>query len=569
MIVQKRELSAEFVVVGGGLAGLCAAVAAARNGAKTVILQDRPMFGGNASSEIRMWVCGAHGPNRKETGLLEELQLDNYYFNPELKYTVWDDVMYSFARQEPNLTVLLNSSVESVSVENGRIRSVTAWNLVEYCRYTVNGSCFADCSGDGILRLSGAKFRRGREERGEFQESHAPAVADGRTMGNSILIQLRRTAAHRPFRAPAWAYHYTEETLPKRNFMPEGNNFWWMEFGGVKDTIGDAEEIRDELYRIAYGCWEYIKNHPDGRGHQWELDWIGSLPGKRESVRFVGDHVLCQTDVETGGRFPDTVCYGGWTMDDHHPEAIYYPGAPTIYHPAPSPFGIPYRSLYSVNIENLWFAGRQISTTHMALSSTRVMATTSMMGQAVGTAAAIAVRYGCTPREVGQLHLEELQQTLLDQDQFLPGIARKLSAPTLAGTPSDERLRDGWDRDWDDGEHGMSLPVAGGRCGYTFSRPETVAGVRLVFDSDLADEKRQRNYESSGEYRELPPLLPRSFRLELTRPDQQVETVFLCAENHHRLVAASWEPRPAVKLELVIDSSWGGSSARVFSFDVK
>ena len=392
MIITRRRLSADFVVVGGGIAGLCAAVAAARNGAKTVIIQDRPMFGGNASSEIRMWICGAHGENRKETGLLEELQLDNYYYNPTMKYTIWDDVMYGFAKQEKNLTVLLNTTVEKVETENGRITSVTGWNLTEYCRYKVEGKLFADCSGDSILRLSGAKYRSGREARDEFDEPHAPEKADAKTMGNSILIQLRRTDRHIPFRAPEWAYHYTEETLPKRNFEPEGNNFWWMEFGGVMDTVGDADAIRDELYKIAYGCWEYIKNHPDGRGRKWELDWIGSLPGKRENIRYVGDHVLCQKEVEAEGKFDDAVAYGGWTMDDHHPEAIYYPGAPTIFHPAPSPFGIPYRSLYSVNIDNLFFAGRNISTTHMALSSTRVMATTSMLGQAVGTAARGEIR---------------------------------------------------------------------------------------------------------------------------------------------------------------------------------
>ena len=174
MMVKTRELCADFVVVGGGMAGLCAAVAAARNGAKTVIIQDRPMFGGNASSEIRMWICGAHGPNRKETGLLEELQLDNYYYNPELRFTIWDDVMYSFAIREPNLRVLLNSSVEKVEVENGKITSVTAWNLVEYTRYKVSGKLFSDCSGDGILRApavprAGVGLSLHRRDRAEAQ----------------------------------------------------------------------------------------------------------------------------------------------------------------------------------------------------------------------------------------------------------------------------------------------------------------------------------------------------------------------------------------------------------------
>lgn len=566
MVVCEKRVEADFVVVGGGMAGLCAAVAAARNGAKTLIIQDRPMFGGNASSEIRMWICGAHGPNRKETGLLEELQLDNLYFNPELHYTVWDDVMYNFVRQQKNLSMLLNSSVESVEVENGRIRTVTAWNLVEYTRYRVEGKLFADCSGDGILRLSGAKYRMGRESRDEFDEPHAPEQADKKTMGNSILIQLRRTKTHRPFRAPEWAYHYTDETAPKRHLMPEGNNFWWMEFGGVRDTIADAEEIRDELYRIAYGVWEYIKNHPDGRGHEWELDWIGSLPGKRESVRFVGDHTLSQKEVEAGGDFPDAVCYGGWTMDDHHPEAIYYPGPPTIYHPAPSPFGIPYRSLYSVNIDNLFFAGRQISTTHMAMSSTRVMATTAMMGQAVGTAAAIAFRTGETPRGVWEHHIEELRQTLLDQDQFIPNAKRRIPELTLRAETNCEILRDGWDRDWDDGEHGASF-ASGEAAVYRFADEETVHGVRLVFDSDLSDLKRQRNVETSGECHEMPALLPRSFRLEYRDGGEWKEFASV-AENRHRYVKLSGAPCRCREFRFVAGEAWGGGASRVFSFDV-
>ncbi len=566
MIVSRRTLDADFVVVGGGLAGLCAAVAAARNGARTVIIQDRPMFGGNASSEIRMWVCGAHGANRKETGLLEELQLDNCYFNPTMKYTLWDGVMYSFARKEPNLTVLLNSSVEKVETENSRIVSVTAWNLVEYCRYRVTGKLFADCSGDGILRLSGAKFTRGREARDEYGESHAPEAADGKTMGNSILIQLRRTGRDLPFRAPEWAHVYREGDLPNRNLTPEGNNFWWMEFGGVKDTIGDAEAIRDELYRIAYGIWAFIKNHPDGRGKGWELDWIGALPGKRESIRYIGDHVLCQQEVEAGGLFEDRVCYGGWTMDDHHPEAIEYPGPPTIYHPAPSPFGIPYRSLYSVNIENLFFAGRNASTTHMALSATRVMATAATMGQAVGTAAAIAVRTGETPRGVYRNHLRELQQTLLDQDQFIPGVRRELGALTMRAEFSHELLRDGMDRDWDDGAHGVEL-ASGEASSCRFRTPETVSGIRLVFDSDLADLKRQLNVEDAGALHPMPPMLAKNFRVEV-EVDGTWNPVAAVTDNHHRLVRLSWEPVRCSAVRLVPEESWGGGPVRVFSLDL-
>ena len=182
-----------------------------------------------------------------------------------------------------------------------------------------------------------------------------------------------------------------KQDLARRIDHPgRGENFWWLEIGGLGDTIKDSEAQRDELLKMAYGVWDFIKNHPDGRGRRWELEWIGMLPGKRENVRYVGDHILTQNDILAEGRFDDMVAYGGWPMDDHPSEAFHYKGEPTVFHRAPSPYGIPYRCLYSRNIANLFFAGRNISASHMAISSTRVMGTCAIMGQAVGTAAALA-----------------------------------------------------------------------------------------------------------------------------------------------------------------------------------
>jgi hypothetical protein len=232
-------------------------------------------------------------------------------------------------------------------------------------------------------------------------------------MGNSLLLQMRRTDESQPFVAPSWAYKFTSpDDLPHRMKGVNGHNFWWIEIGGLDDTIRDAEPIRDELMRVAYGVWDYIKNHAPERAQaeNWALEWAGSLPGKRESRRYIGDHVLTQNDVRDGGNFADTVAYGGWSMDDHHPAGIFYPGKPTIFHPAPSPYGIPYRSLYSKNVANLLFAGRSISVTHAALSSTRVMATCAVIGQAAGTAAALCARHACDPRSLSNgPRLRELQ----------------------------------------------------------------------------------------------------------------------------------------------------------------
>lgn len=565
--IAREEVSADFVVVGGGMAGLCAAIAAARGGIDTVIVQDRPMFGGNASSEIRMWVGGAYGADNKETGILEEIMLENLYYNPSLKYNIWDDVMYSAAYRTKNLRIFLNTSVHAVETADNAIKSVTGWHMPRQCEIRFTGRYFADCSGDSILRFSGAEYRWGREGRDEFNESYAPAVPDKKTMGNSIMIQLRKTKTHHPFRAPAWAYHYTDETAPKRDMVPTGHNFWWLEFGGVKNTIDDSDAINHELFKIAYGAWEYIKNHPDGRGREWELDWIGSLPGKRENVRYVGDHILSQKDVEAGGPFADAVCHGGWSMDDHNPEAINFPGAPTIFHPAPSPYCIPYRCLYSRNISNLFFAGRNISATHMAMSSTRVMATAAVMGQAVGTAAAIAVRNNATPRGVYEKHLHELQQTLLRHDQWIPNTAREVSALSLKGTVSHEVLRSGIDRQKGEITNAIDLP-AGGSCSYSFASPEKISGVRIIFDSNLADLKAMRCIDDGEIYHEMPPMLARAYTVE-AEIDGRWQTLGADSENIRRYVELEWKPVYATGLRLTVQRSWGGAPARVFAFEAE
>ncbi|MBR4443306.1 MAG: FAD-dependent oxidoreductase, partial [Clostridia bacterium] len=418
---------ADLCVVGGGLAGLCAAVAAARHGAKVVLVQERPMLGGNASSEIRMWVCGARGENMLETGLIEELMLENLYRNPDKNYSVWDGVMYEMARNEENIELLLNCSVNECAMEGGRIASVTGWQMTTQQFHRVEAKLFADCSGDSVLApLTGAEYRFGRETEAEFGESIGRDIAPGdtKTMGMSCMIQAREESRPSDFIPPKWAEHFTAEDLPHRvpNMSSPTENFWYLELGGDGDSIGDTEKTRDELLRIAYGLWDFVKNDPSMREKTrfWRLDWVGILPGKRESRRYVGDYMLNQNDVQAEGRFEDIVAFGGWPMDDHDPRGFRNTDHPNVNYSAPSPYGIPYRCLYSKNVPNLFCAGRNISVTHWALSSCRVMGTCALLGQAVGTAAAIAAREGCGPRDVYARHLAELKQTLMDDDSYLP-----------------------------------------------------------------------------------------------------------------------------------------------------
>ncbi|MDR0732112.1 MAG: FAD-dependent oxidoreductase [Treponema sp.] len=578
----------DFCVVGGGLAGICAAVEAARRGVKTALMQDRPMLGGNASSELRMWVMGARGKNVRETGIVEELMLENYYRNPYKNFSIWDSILWEIVHNEKNITLILNCSCMDAETgpgfEGRRLLSVTGWQTTTQTFHQVYAVNFADCSGDSILApLSGAEYRHGHEARGEYGESIAPPWADRKTMGSSILIQARETPAPKVFIPPAWAEKFTREKLRHRlpDLHNDGENFWYLELGGVKDTIADAEEIRDELVATAYGMWDFVKNDPENRekNANFDVDWIGFLPGKRESRRYTGDHVLCQGDVESGGVFDDIAAYGGWPMDDHDSEGLRGSGPPNVNYPVPSPFGIPYRCLYSRNVENLFCAGRNISVSHTALSSTRVMATCGTLGQAVGAAAAVAFRHGQTPRGVYRLYVKELQRVLMEDDCWLPGLHREASALTAAAVlrapgGNAEVLRNGVDRPIAAEDGGVYLKF-GERAEYLFEKTVRLNRVRLVFDSDLNREtQRERElyrrpmfatyYLDAGDTW-IPKTMVKDFNIHLTLPGEVKKTVEVRG-NHQRLVYVGInEDVIAVAFEPL--STWGRSEAHVFAFE--
>ena len=584
-VKRQVELTADVVVCGGGLAGVCAAVSAARHGATVVLVQDRPVLGGNASSEMRMGIVGTKIDDTQETGILEEMQLRNFYYNPLQLYTMWDDAIYTTVVSEPNITLLLNTSVNDVVMNGERIAAVKAWNINAYTEYKINGTIFADCTGDGILRLSGAKYRHGRENPAEFNENCQAEGDDTKTMGNSILIQLRKTDVDVPFKAPEWAYHFTdadfdytvpESTIPgvkfnyKRIYHPHDNNFWWCEFGGNFDTIADANDIQYELKRIVYGIWEYMKNHPDGRGKGYELDWIGSLPGKRESTRFVGPHILTQHDVLSGGHFPDVVAYGGWTLDDHHPDAFHKKGAISVEYTVPQGYGITFGCLYSVNVPNLMFAGRDISATHMGLSATRVMATCALLGQAAGTGAAVAIEKGIDPAQVHKEHIAQVQAMLEDDDVMLPYRWRTVSELTSSAKVSEdiEVIRNGIDRNWQGQDNGVWVAPNENTITYTWKKPVTVSAARMIFDSELkVRSKRMRKLEATTERVEIPKVMAKGFKIEAL-VGKEWKTLYSDDDNYLRLRKVSFEPVETKQLRLVVTETWGAEKAHIFAFDV-
>lgn len=573
--MRTKEHQVEFCVVGGGLAGMCAAIAAARHGVKTLLMQDRPVLGGNASSEIRMWICGAHGENTRETGLVEEIRLENLYRNTTPNYSIWDTILYEKVKFQENLTVLLNCSCNDAEMDGNKIKSIKGWQLTSETWHVVKAGLFADCSGDSILApLTGAEFRYGREARAEFDESIAPEQTDDMTMGMSCLIQAREMDSPQPFTPPSWVNHYpTDDSLPNRGHeFTHTQNFWWLEIGGTKDTVHDCEEIRDELLKIALGVWDHIKNHGDHGADNWTLDWLGFLPGKRESRRYVGDHILTQNDVRDEGKFDDIVAYGGWPMDDHHPDGFEYPGKPTIFHHAPSPFGIPYRALYSKNIDNLFFAGRNISATHAAMSSTRVMATCGTMGQAIGTAAAVAVRNSLSPRGVFESGMAETQELLMNDDCWLPGKKRHIASvcvdaalTTSNGKP--DALRNGHDRTIDETSNGWSCEV-GDWCQYTLEKEDVIHEIRFVFDSNLNRDARNMvsNYPKDLWTFTPPATLVKAFKVELQDKNGDWKTIHQESNNYQRLVKIPVNEM-ASAIKMTIEGTHGEEKVEVFSFD--
>lgn len=613
--MERRVHDTDLCIVGGGLSGLCAGIAAAREGIRVVIMQDRPMLGGNASSEIRMWVRGAKGPENRETGIISELEEENIYRNPTLCYSVWDGVMWEKAKKEKNIELILNCSCcdcETVKEPDGeRIVSVTGWQLTTYSWHTVRAKYFADCSGDSVLAtLSGARWRVGREARSEYGEAMGHEEADRKTMGMSCLIQARQTDHPVEFIPPEWAYVYEKDEdfnfACVRTPVADGSlsiadqqikgatsmsrphklgtsetNFWWIEMGGDRDSIRDTEEMRDELLRIAYGIWDHVKNRGDHNADNWELEWVGFLPGKRESRRYIGEYVMTENDVEAGGKFDDIIAYGGWPMDDHNPagfRSYEYSFPPSILYPAPSPYGIPYRVLYGREVKNMFFAGRNISVTHAALSSTRVMATCALIGQAMGTAASICVKEGQTPHGVYLNRIRELQGKLLDQGCFLPGKKREIPALSLGAklNLSDgdrEILFNGEERpDHDWKQNYVSLPV-GGEISFDFGEKKKLGTLRILFDPDfsrksVSENKKMRVFAQRA-MRGLDFVPMKVARTLVKRFEIEVDGRKVAGyENWHNSLFRLPLDTEGRRITVRFLETWGADDVHVFSCDV-
>ena len=421
----------DVVVAGAGPAGICAAVAAARAGAKTALVFDRPVPGGNCSTEIGIPASGASTfghPGWEERGIVEEWteRGDYYGYRPNAA------TLAKLLASETNLTVAADERIVAAeTADGGRIAAAVSRNTRTGARTRWRGAAFVDCTGDGNLgAFAGAEFRFGREAAGEFGEPPdlAPEAADRLTM-SGCLPPYEWEVRDRPvlFETPPWA-----DVLPE-GFTRDVSRLtrpWWLEHPNDIDDLADGEFARDELIRYTFAYWGWLKNRSPlaAEAANAALVRVPTVNGRRESRRLVGDFVLSADDILGGRVFDDAVAYGGWGLDVHDPLGMKSPvsnGWGPGTHPREVPiYPIPFRCLYSHNVPNLLMAGRCISVTHLALGSTRVGATCAIEGHAAGIAAAMCTLGGVSPRELGRTRIRELRDRLIANGLRLPAAGK-------------------------------------------------------------------------------------------------------------------------------------------------
>lgn len=431
----------DFVVVGGGAAGCCAAVSAARLGCRVAFIHDRPVLGGNNSTEVRVGLSGLihQMPYPRLGNLLEELGPVGYWSlqqakksrdlprsqevialfekepqrrihnaGPSTNYE--DEKKLAVVAAEKNITLYLSTRANGVEMDGQRIAAVLAQEIKTGRRLRFKAALVADCTGDGVIgALAGADSAYGRESKEEHGEEFAPEKADELVMGTSVQWFAEEGSELSTFPECPWALKFDADHAIKTK-----RGDWDWETGAMRNHITDIEEIRDYGLRVVYGNWATLKNHPKFKDEfaRQKLSWVAYIGGKRESRRLLGDVLLRQQDIVAARPFPDASVTTTWTIDLHYPEKPMcaceaFQSEARQFRIQPYP--IPYRCLYSRNISNLMMAGRNISVTHIALGTVRVQRTTGMMGEVLGMAASLCKQNTTTPRGVYEKHLDDLK----------------------------------------------------------------------------------------------------------------------------------------------------------------
>jgi len=610
MLERYAEANYDFIVVGGGMAGVCAAIEAARGGAKTALIHSRPVLGGNASSEVRIHISGAdHSltqPDYAESGLLYELMLENKARNENFSYSIWDMILFEAVKKQENLTVYYNTVMYDCETENDLITAIYCVQETTEMRYKFTAPLFSDCTGHGTLGyFAGAEFRQGSESKAETGEEHAPETANNERMGNSIHFKARDMGRPVKFTPPYFAKKFTEHDLrfrmhcanqevdfssakdPERCKATGGVSakgidygYFWIELMGDKDDIiTDYENIRDDLVASLYGVWDHIKNGGDHGADNYALEWVGMLPGTRESRRLMGDYILTEKDILENRIFEDAICYGGWCIDLHVAHGLEdldkLPSGDCYFFDGV--YTIPYRSYYSKNIKNMFMAGRNISATKLAMCSTRILGCCAIGGQAVGAAAALCTKYKLNPKELAS-HIKELQQIILKNDGFLPGfknedendIARKATffASSYKKECEPEKVIDGISRRLGADTHGWvsdGISKNGEALTMSFDKPVEISELRYTFDSDFRYPIRVTMAPNRQKQQRLgvPEEIVKDYEIIMKLNEEVVRTIKV-EDNHQRHNIHKFEKTICDSVELRVKETHGENEITVF-----
>lgn len=610
MLERYDERSFDIIVLGGGMSGICAAIEAARDGACVALVHARPVLGGNASSEIRVHISGAdhslEKPDYAESGILYELMLENKARNVNFSYSVWDMILFEAVKKQENLTVFLNTVMYDCETEENKITAVYCVQETTEMRFKLSAPLFVDATGHGTLGYyAGAEYRQGSESKAETGEIDAPEQPNNERMGNTIMFRARNMGHPVKYTPPYFAKKYTEHDLryrmhskthkvdysgskdPEKNEKTGGVSargvdygYFWIELMGDKDDIiTDYENIRDELVAALYGVWDHIKNGGDHGAENYALEWVGMLPGTRESRRLVGDYLLDESDILDNRIFEDAVAYGGWCVDLHAAHGLldtdilpsgdcrFFDGVYTI----------PYRSYYSKNIENMFMAGRNISATKLGFCSTRIIGCCAVGGQAVGAAAALCKKYGCLPRELSS-HICELQQLILKNDGFLPGFKNEdpddlargasFSASSYISGGEPGNVADGISRRLGGVTHAWvsdGISDDGETLTMRFDAPTEISELRYTFDSDFSYPIRvtmapnRQAQQRDG----IPEELACDYDVIMKKDGDTVRTIKV-RENHQRHNVLRFEKTVCDTVELCVKSTHGEDKITVF-----
>lgn len=600
-----KTFNYDVIIVGGGMTGICAAIASARNGAKTALVHDRHVLGGNASSEIRMHICGANAnmkkPELTEGGIVHELMLSNKRVNDSYNFSIWDAVLFDAVKKEENLTLYLNTTMFSVAYDNGVVKAIECYQTTTEKRFMLSASFFADCTGNGTLcAFVNADYRMGSEGKDEFNEPDAPDEANNDRMGNTLLFKAADRGHPVKFIPPVDVMHFTEEQLkfrkhcakPPRELLDRAQDsgfdvmfsgycpdygYWWIEIPGEKENIiEEYEDIRDQLVKAIYGIWDHIKNGGDHGADNYELTWVGMLPGVRESRRIECDYMLNENDVLSNRRFEDKVAYGGWAIDNHK-GLFAFDKMPSLAYDIEGSYDIPYRSYCVKGMKNLFVGGRCMGASKLAMSSSRVMGTCAVGGQAIGTAAALLSV--SDSKDIREIDINELQQTLLKDDCYLPELlntdendlarnARIMASSEMKGYLA-ANVINGITRSMNgDSNQWRSKGKEEWLC-LEFEQKTKVSEVRIVFDSDFYTEKKitlsstRQNQQVLG----VPEQLVKDFEISLVKDGVPVITKYI-NDNFQRLVRIPFSSEVCDAVKISFTATNGDEAVRVFEVRV-